>query len=44
MEAVHTSEMSVNFNMTTWHYIPEVSKLQTWECKVDCTMIQAVNH
>jgi hypothetical protein len=28
MEAVHTSEMSVHFNVTTWHYIPEDSKLQ----------------
>jgi hypothetical protein len=27
MEAVRTSEMSVNFNVTTWHYIPEDSKL-----------------
>jgi hypothetical protein len=29
MEAVHTSEMSVNFNVTTWCYIPEDSKLHT---------------
>jgi hypothetical protein len=28
MEAVRTSEMSVNFNMTTRRYIPEDSKLQ----------------
>jgi hypothetical protein len=28
MEAVRTSEMSVNFNVTTRHYIPEGSKLQ----------------
>jgi hypothetical protein len=28
MEAVRTSEMSVNFNVTTWGYIPEDSKLQ----------------
>jgi hypothetical protein len=27
MEAVRTSEMSVNFNMTTWRYIPEDSQL-----------------
>jgi hypothetical protein len=27
MEAVRTSETSVNFNMTTWRYIPEDSKL-----------------
>jgi hypothetical protein len=27
MEAVHTSETSVNFNVTTWCYIPEDSKL-----------------
>jgi hypothetical protein len=29
MEAVHTSEKSVNFNVTTWHYVPENSKLHT---------------
>jgi hypothetical protein len=29
MEAVHTSETSVNFNVTTWRYIPEDSKLRT---------------
>jgi hypothetical protein len=29
MEAVHTSETSVNFNVTTWCYIPEDSKLHT---------------
>jgi hypothetical protein len=28
MEAVRTSETSVNFNVTTWRYIPEDSKLQ----------------
>jgi hypothetical protein len=27
MEAVRTSETSVNFNVTTWCYIPEDSKL-----------------
>jgi hypothetical protein len=27
MEAVRASEMSVNINLTTWHYIPEDSKL-----------------
>jgi abortive infection bacteriophage resistance protein len=27
MEAVRTSETSVNFNMTTWHYMTEDSKL-----------------
>jgi hypothetical protein len=27
MEAVRTSETSVNFNVTTLHYIPEDSKL-----------------
>jgi histidine ammonia-lyase len=29
MEAVRTSEMSVNFNVTTLRYIPEDSKLHT---------------
>jgi hypothetical protein len=28
MEAVHTSEMSVHFNVTKWLYIPEDSKLR----------------
>jgi hypothetical protein len=28
MEAVCTSETLVNFNVTTWRYIPEDSKLQ----------------
>jgi hypothetical protein len=28
MEAVCTSETSINFNVTTWCYIPEDSKLQ----------------
>jgi hypothetical protein len=28
MEEVCTSETSVHFNETTWHYIPEYSKLQ----------------
>jgi hypothetical protein len=27
MEAVRTSEMSINFNVTTEHYVPEDSKL-----------------
>jgi hypothetical protein len=31
MEAVHTSETSVNFNVTIWRYIPEDSKLHTLE-------------
>jgi hypothetical protein len=30
MEAVRTSETSVNFNMITWCYIPEDSKLAFW--------------
>jgi hypothetical protein len=30
MEAVRTFETSANFNLTTWHYIPEVSKLQVY--------------
>jgi hypothetical protein len=34
MEAVHPSEMSVNFNVTTWRYIPEDSKLQTGYVRV----------
>jgi hypothetical protein len=29
MEAVRTSEMSVYFNVTTWHYIPEGYHLHT---------------
>jgi hypothetical protein len=29
MEAVHTSETSVHFNVTTWCYIPEDYKLHT---------------
>jgi hypothetical protein len=29
MKAVHTSETSVNFNVTTRRYIPEDSKLHT---------------
>jgi len=29
MEAVRTSETSVNFNVTTRRYIPEDSKLQS---------------
>jgi hypothetical protein len=28
MEAVRTSEISVNFKVTTWRYIAEESKLQ----------------
>jgi hypothetical protein len=32
MEAVRTSEMSVHFNVTTWCYIPEDSKLHTRRC------------
>jgi hypothetical protein len=30
MEAVHTSETSVNTNLTTRRYIPEDSKLHTY--------------
>jgi hypothetical protein len=30
MEAVHTAETSVNFNVATRRYIPEDSKLQTY--------------
>jgi hypothetical protein len=33
MEAVHTSETLVNFNVTTWRYIPEDSKLHTHCCE-----------
>jgi hypothetical protein len=29
MEAVRTSETSVNFNVSTWRYIPEDSTLHT---------------
>jgi hypothetical protein len=29
MEAVRTPETFVNFNVTTWRYIPEDSRLQT---------------
>jgi hypothetical protein len=29
MEAVRTSETSINFNVTTRHYLPEDSKLHT---------------
>jgi hypothetical protein len=32
-EAVHTSEISVNFNMNIWHYIPEDSNLHTHHCE-----------
>jgi hypothetical protein len=32
MEAVRTSETSVNCNMTTWRYVPEDSKLQLFRC------------
>jgi hypothetical protein len=31
MEAVRTSETSVNFNLPTWRYIPEDSKLHVTE-------------
>jgi hypothetical protein len=34
MEAVHTSETSVNFNMTMQRYIPEDSKLQQIVCSL----------
>jgi hypothetical protein len=33
MEAVCTSETSVNFNVTTCHYTPEDSKLHTCRCE-----------
>jgi hypothetical protein len=33
IEAVSTSEISVNFYQTTWHIIPEHSHLQTCHCK-----------
>jgi hypothetical protein len=33
MEAVRTSETSVHFNVTTWRYIPEDSKLHTRRCE-----------
>jgi hypothetical protein len=33
MKAVCTSDMSVNFNITTWRYIMEDSKLHTCRCK-----------
>jgi hypothetical protein len=32
MEAVRISETSVNFNMTTWRYIPEGSNLVIQKC------------
>jgi hypothetical protein len=31
MEAVRTYEKSVNFNVTTWRYIPQESKLQPYK-------------
>jgi hypothetical protein len=34
MEAVSTSETSANFNVTTWRYIPEGSKLCIQTCFV----------
>jgi hypothetical protein len=34
MEAVHTSETSVNINLTPWHYIPEDSKLHTHQSHI----------
>jgi hypothetical protein len=33
MEAVHTSETSVNIYLTTWQYIPQDSKLHTHHCE-----------
>jgi hypothetical protein len=33
MQAVRTSETLVLFNVTTWHYIPEDSKLHTRHCE-----------
>jgi hypothetical protein len=41
MVAIHTSETSVNFNMTTWCYIPEDSKL---ELNKPCTHLSANWH
>jgi hypothetical protein len=38
MEAVHTSETSVNFSVTTWCYIPEDTKL---ELNKPCTRLSA---
>jgi hypothetical protein len=36
MEAVPTSETSVNFNVTTWYYIPEDYKLNK-VCLILCS-------
>jgi hypothetical protein len=33
MEAVSSSEMSINIHKTTWHYIPEDSHLHTYHCE-----------
>jgi hypothetical protein len=41
MEAVHTSEMYVSFNVTTRRYIPEVSKLK--EITVSKTVVGVLN-
>jgi hypothetical protein len=40
-EAVRTSEMSVNFNGTPRHYIPEHSKLQDQSCFDEITEAKA---
>jgi hypothetical protein len=44
MEAVRTSETSANFNVTTWRYIPEDSKLNIRCCEnlksYPCRMFQ----
>jgi hypothetical protein len=42
MEAVHTSETSVNLNLTTRRYIPEDSKLQLEPHNWTFTHIQGV--
>jgi hypothetical protein len=39
MEAVRSSETSVNFNVTTRRYIPEVSKLQVKKCTHSVTIL-----
>jgi hypothetical protein len=42
MEAVCTSEMSVNFNLTTWRYIPKDSKLH-YVCIVSLFVVYVTN-
>jgi hypothetical protein len=43
MEAVRTSETSVNFNVTTWRYIPEDSKLPTEARLYTCKTIDILH-